>query len=104
SGGARLPEIAQPSARAKRGAGFALILASRANVECGGLFTLLAPILEGSFEGPPLLRLQASPTNFIPSPPAFPEARFCCSARRVRASPARRLLAETCGSSLSATR
>ncbi len=25
-------------------------------LECGGLFTLLAPIFEGSFEGPPLLR------------------------------------------------
>jgi hypothetical protein len=25
-------------------------------LECGGLFTLLALSLEGSFEGPPLLR------------------------------------------------
>jgi hypothetical protein len=24
-------------------------------LECGGLFTLLAPIFEGNFEGPPLL-------------------------------------------------
>jgi len=36
-------------------------------LECGGLvalspegFTLLAPIFEGSFEGPPLLRLTSS--------------------------------------------
>jgi hypothetical protein len=28
-----------------------------AHLECGGSFTLLAPIFEGSLEGPPLLRL-----------------------------------------------
>jgi hypothetical protein len=33
------------------------------NLECDGLFTLLAPIFEGSFEGPPLLLLHAPPTN-----------------------------------------
>ena len=32
-------------------------------LECGGLFTLPALSLEGSFEGPPLLQPHAPPTN-----------------------------------------
>jgi len=53
-----------------------------------------SPVILECSGSPPLLRLQALPSNCIPSLPAsFPEAQFCRGAGRVCASPARRLLA-----------
>jgi hypothetical protein len=43
-----------------------MCVGSSPHLECGGSFTLLAPIFEGSFEGPPLLRLYALPANRHP--------------------------------------
>jgi hypothetical protein len=46
-------------------------------MECGGLFTLLAPIFEGSFEGPPLLLLQPSrKTKISPRPKSSQNLRL----------------------------